>query len=148
MRPYLRYMDDMLLFANERQELTGWARAVEEQAWKLRLRLHAWEVRPTREGVNFLGFRILPNEVRVRRSSVNRARLNLKRAHEHDDPRFAERLRAVFAHWAHGDTFRLRTAVLRELGLLASAEMEPPEDFETERAFRPANEKDETERNR
>ncbi len=145
-RPYLRYMDDMLLFANDREELAGWARSLEEQAWKLHLRLHPWEVRPTREGVNFLGFRILPTEVRVRRTSVNRARANLKRAREANDTRFPDRLRAVFAHWAHGDTFRLRTQVLRDLGLLASAYEIHPIETEPERASRPATETEETER--
>jgi hypothetical protein len=125
-RAYLRTMDDMLLFGDDRETVAGWARAVEERAWRLRLRLHPWEVRPTRAGVSFLGFRILPHEVRVRRSSVKRAERLLARAHATGDPRFPDRLRAVFAHWEHGDTFRLRTEVLRKLGLLADPEVLEP----------------------
>jgi hypothetical protein len=37
----------------------------------LRVRLHPWRVRRTCEGVNFVGYRILPDHVRVRRSTVN-----------------------------------------------------------------------------
>jgi hypothetical protein len=59
---------------------------------------------------------------------VKRAERLLTRAHATGDPRFAERLRAVFAHWEHGDTFRLRTDVLRELGLLAEPAAEEREE--------------------
>ncbi|MBI4705672.1 MAG: RNA-directed DNA polymerase [Deltaproteobacteria bacterium] len=119
-RAYLRYMDDMLLFADEREPLAGWATELERAAERIRLRLHPWQVRPTRVGVTFLGFRILPDCTRVKRSSVARAVRKLEhRLAEADPDRFAASLRSVFAHWEHVDTYRLRTKVLRELGLLA-----------------------------
>ena len=73
---------DMLVFGDDRTTVEGWAKQLEVQASRLRLRLHPWEVRPTRAGVSFPGFRILPTEVRVRRSSVKPAerRLSRKRA--------------------------------------------------------------------
>jgi retron-type reverse transcriptase len=129
-RAYLRYMDDMLVFGDEASVVRSWAERIEERADRLRLRLHPWEVRPTRSGVNFLGFRILPTEVRVRRSSVRRAQRMLRRAVETKEASLPARLRAVFAHWEHADTYRLRTKVLSELGLLAGAER-MPRDAET-----------------
>jgi hypothetical protein len=121
---YLRYMDDMLLFADDRAKLSEWGHAIEEACWRQRLRLHPWQVTPVRSGVAFLGFVILPHQVRVRRTSVTRARRRLERlaALARDDPSatpaMLASLRSTFAHWSHGDTWRLREDTLRSLGLL------------------------------
>ncbi len=121
---YLRYMDDMLLFGDDCTQLSEWGHAIEEACWRQRLRLHRWQVVPTRQGITWLGFRILPEQVRVKRTSVVRAKKRLARllAEASADPakweRFMTSLRSTFAHWAHGDTWRLREQTLRELGLL------------------------------
>ena len=127
MRAYLRYMDDMLLFGDDRAALCEHARAVEEACWRQRLRLHPWQVRATREGVNFLGFRILPDHVRVRRTTVARAEQRLAlltagvRAGQIPQEALTQSLRSTFAHWAHADTWRLRERTLRRLGLFYDA---------------------------
>ena len=54
-RAYLRYMDDMLRFHDDRAALQRLGRTLEEACWSLRLRLHPWEVRPTHGGVSFVG---------------------------------------------------------------------------------------------
>jgi RNA-directed DNA polymerase len=123
-RPYLRYMDDMLLFDDDRPRLEDAAHSLEELAHGLRLRLHPWQVRPTREGVSFVGYRVLPDSVRVRRSTVARAekrlaeKLAAARADRNLWPAFFDSLRATFAHWDHADSWRLRERTLRRLGLL------------------------------
>jgi hypothetical protein len=125
---YLRCMDDMLLFGQDRAQLEERGGALEEACWKLRLRLHPWRVEPTRAGITWLGFRILPGQVRVKRTTVVRARKRLNRllaeaaAHPERWERFMASLRSTFAHWVHGDTWRLRTETLRELGLLPHGE--------------------------
>lgn len=127
-RPYLRYMDDMLLFGESRQHVEAAARQIEQRCWALRLRLHPWQVAPTRAGVAFVGFRILPNEIRVRRSTVRRAearlreRLDAARRDPRCWPMFFDSLRATFAHWAHADSWRLRSRTLARLGLAAEEE--------------------------
>ncbi len=123
-RAYLRYMDDMLLFHDDRDVLERTAERIEAECEAVRLRLHAWAVQPTRGGVGFVGYRIMPSHVRVRRSSVNRAvrRLRWQRrvcAGLRDDS-FRSGLRAIFSHWSHADSWRLRTKVLRRLDLLAT----------------------------
>ena len=71
-----------------------------------------------------MGFRVLPGEVRVKRTSVIRARKRLHRllAEAAASPeaweRFLASLRSTFAHWRHADSCRLREQTLRELGLL------------------------------
>jgi hypothetical protein len=127
---YLRYMDDMLLFSNDRVQLSDWGHAVEEACWRNRLRLHTWQVVPVRQGFTWLGFRILPGQVRVKRTSVNRARKRLQRllAEASASPEawecFMASLRSTFAHWEHADSWRLREKTLRELGLLHDEEEE------------------------
>ncbi len=123
-RAYLRYMDDLLLFGDDRATLERHARAVEDACWRQRLRLHPWQVRATREGVNFLGFRILDDHVRVRRTSVARAEKRLAalaravREGHLSEGAFAQSLRSTFAHWRHADTWRLRERTLKRLGKL------------------------------
>jgi hypothetical protein len=118
-------MDDLLLFDDDRARLHDRAAALDEACARLRLRLHPWQVKPTRGGLGYLGFRVLPGQVRVKRTSVNRAtaRLASKLAAARAEPAlwaaFLASLRSTFAHWAHADTFRLRAQVLAELGLLA-----------------------------
>ena len=123
------YMDDMLLFSDDRAQLSGWGDAIEQACWRQRLRLHPWQVMPTRQGITWLGFRILPDQVRVKRTSVVRAKKRLAHllAEACADParweRFMASLRSTFAHWAHGDTWRLRDQTLRELGLLSDDDL-------------------------
>lgn len=74
--------------------------------------------------MSFLGYRILPDYVRVRRTSVARAEARLARlalaVRRGELPReaLARSLLATFAHWDHADTYRLKTRTLRRLGLL------------------------------
>jgi len=123
LRGYLRYMDDMLLFHDDRRALEEVARRVEDACHGLRLRLHAWCVQPTAAGVGFVGYRVMPDHVRVRRTSVNRAlrrlRWQLRHVGDLGDEGVRAGLRAVFAHWRHAQSWRLRARTLRRLGLLA-----------------------------
>ncbi|MEO7730455.1 MAG: hypothetical protein ABIY55_05745 [Kofleriaceae bacterium] len=48
-------MDDMLLFHDDRRTLEGLVRAVEDARHEVRLRLHPWQVMPTRAGVGIVG---------------------------------------------------------------------------------------------
>jgi retron-type reverse transcriptase len=122
-RPYLRYMDDMLVFADERDEALRIAARLEEAAWALRLRLHPYGVHPTAGGVAFVGYRAMPDHVRVRRTSVARAERRLRERlaeaerGEREPSEVWASLRAVFGHWSHADTWRLKERLLRRIGL-------------------------------
>lgn len=123
-RAYMRYMDDLLLFDDDRGRLDELARTVEEACHGLRLRLHPWCVHPTAAGMSFVGYRVTPEQVRVRRSSVRRAEGTLKRAlrdagGDLSAPDFASARAAVFSHWDHADDWRLKERTLRRLGILA-----------------------------
>lgn len=125
---YLRYMDDLLVFGYDRAQVVDWAHQIEEACLTQRLRLHRWQVQPTAAGVSFVGYRILPDCVRVRATTVKRACARLKPlvANARKDPAAIEpllaSLRSTFAHWGHADTWQLRRKVLRELDLLEETE--------------------------
>jgi RNA-directed DNA polymerase len=125
-RGYLRYMDDMLLFDDDRGRLEDLAHRVEEACFGLRLRLHRWCVMPTAPGVGFVGYRLLPRIVRVKRSSVARAERRLRGMirHEGDHRAMMASLRSSMGHWSHADAWRLTSRVLSRLGLLYTPE--PP----------------------
>jgi len=117
---YVRYVDDFLLFADDKLLLHRWKRAVIDFAATLRLKLHEPEsvVFPVSTGIPFLGWRIYPDQRRLkRRNGVAFQR------------RFAHMLREVaagritwdqvhasvngwIAHVAHGDTWGLRRSLL------------------------------------
>lgn len=65
---YLRYVDDFLLFGNDKATLWGWKGKIEERLARLRLTVHpAAHPVPVTEGFSFLGFRIFPERRRLKR---------------------------------------------------------------------------------
>jgi hypothetical protein len=124
-RAYIRYCDDFLLFGDDKTQLHRWKDAVQAHLTGLRLNLN-WRrstVYPTRTGIPFLGFRIFPTHRRLRADNVRLARLRLRanrdayRANRLSAAKFRESLAAWIAHASHGDTYRLRRAMLREIVL-------------------------------
>lgn len=66
---YLRFVDDFLLFADNKRTMWAWKEAVRERLATLRLTLHEGpaQVRPTAEGIRFLGFVVYPSHRRLLR---------------------------------------------------------------------------------
>ena len=60
---YVRYVDDFLLFSNNKKELILWREKIIRELCKYRLTLHEnkCQSRPVTEGIPFLGFIIFPN---------------------------------------------------------------------------------------
>jgi hypothetical protein len=71
-RAYLRYCDDLLLFADDKATLHEWRAAVQERLATLRLTLHEnrAQVVPVETGLPFLGWRIYPERRRLKRRNV------------------------------------------------------------------------------
>jgi RNA-directed DNA polymerase len=126
-RPYLRYMDDLLIFDHDCKGLARLARNIENELLALRLRIHPYQPMRTSAGVTFVGYRILPDCVRVKRSTVARAERRLCKGKQDmacgmiDGRRFAASLEATFAHWSHASSWRLRHRTLARLGLLRTS---------------------------
>ena len=93
--------------------------AIEDYLATLRLKIHPVKSQlfETRYGANFVGFRILPDRVRVRNDNLRRSRRRLKQLQY--DYRYGQislkelvqRLQSWEAHLVHGDTYRLRRQI-------------------------------------
>ena len=120
---HVRYVDDVLLFADAAAVLCDWHARVVEFLAGLRLTIHHAQPqpRPVTEGVPFLGFHVFPDHRRLKRRKVvyTRRRLTALRdqvqVHARPLAAFAAALNSWQAHAAHGDTWRLRCALLRHL---------------------------------
>ncbi|HEY4691153.1 MAG TPA: reverse transcriptase domain-containing protein [Anaerolineae bacterium] len=125
---YLRYVDDFLLFSDNKRQLWAWKDAIHEFLIGLRLTLHerASTVYPATNGIPFLGFRVYPTHRRLKRRngvafarrlrtwSVSVARGEMRPEELH------RRVQGWVAHAEHGDTWGLRRALLhRPIGLPA-----------------------------
>ena len=120
---YLRYVDDFALFSSDRPFLVDARLAIEAYLIRLRLRLHPIKSQlfETRHGVNFVGFRILPDRIRVRNNNLQRSRRRCRQL-QHDYtagdlslPDLVQRLQSWEAHLLHGDTHRLRRRLFDQL---------------------------------
>ena len=119
LKHYLRYVDDFAAFSNDRQELADARVAMEEFLDTLRLKMHPIKSQlfETRHGANFVGFRVLPDRIRVRNDNLRRARKRmqqLQRDYEAGEITLnplVQRIRSWEAHLMHADTHRLRRKV-------------------------------------
>ncbi len=122
-KKYVRYLDDFALFSDDRSFLADARLAIEEYLVSLRLKLHQGKSQlfATQHGVNFLGFRILPDRIRVRTENLRRARRRLRRLqadYKHGKIAFKDVDRSIqswFAHLKHGDTWQLRQQIFASL---------------------------------
>ncbi|OLP18375.1 RNA-dependent DNA polymerase [Leptolyngbya sp. 'hensonii'] len=122
---YLRYVDDFSLFSDDRDFLSDCRSQIEAYLTTLRLKIHPIKSQliQTRHGGRFVGFRVLPDRIRVRNYNLQIGRRRLKqlqadyargRVSEHD---VAQSLQSWNAHLAHGDTWQLRQHIFKHLNL-------------------------------
>jgi hypothetical protein len=117
-KAYVRYVDDFLLFADDKATLHTWKKAIIQRLAAYRLTLHEPQVFPVATGIPFLGFRLFPTHTRLKRRRGIAFQRRLKRLFkgwaQGDIPR--SRLDAAAQSWsahaAWGDTYGLRRAVL------------------------------------
>ncbi len=116
-RYYLRYMDDFLLFENDRERLENFRVSI--QCFlrdELNLDLHPGksQIYPTSRGITFLGFRLFLNYRRVAGAGVRRFRKRLKvfrylvERGLIDEAKAAESVACWVAHSRYADTAALR----------------------------------------
>jgi hypothetical protein len=77
---YVRYVDDFLLFSDDKAQLREWRQAIRENLHEHRVRLNERKSRVyrVRDGVTFLGQRVWPGRRRLARANVARARRRLR----------------------------------------------------------------------
>ncbi|WNZ49187.1 RNA-directed DNA polymerase [Leptolyngbya boryana CZ1] len=122
-KQYLRYVDDFALFSDDRAFLEDARDAIADYLTTLRLKLHPIKSQlfETRHGANFVGFRILPDRIRVCNSNLRRSRprfRKLQQVYASGQISLADlvqRLQSWEAHLRHGDTYRLRQQIFSQL---------------------------------
>jgi retron-type reverse transcriptase len=115
-KKYLRYVDDFALFGDDRQQLADARLAIAAYLTTLRLKIHPIKSQlfETRYGANFVGFRILPDRIRVRNDNLRRARHRMKQLQQAyaegqlTSKSLMQHLQSWEAHLLHGDTQSLR----------------------------------------
>jgi retron-type reverse transcriptase len=119
-RGYVRYVDDLLLFADDKAALHEWRVALSKFAASLRQKFHESraQVFPVTTGIPFLGWRIYPDHRRLKRRNgvaFQRHLAGLLREYSEGQitlEKVGESVNGWLAHAAHGDTWGLRRALL------------------------------------
>ena len=122
-RAYVRYMDDVLLFADDRETLRRWRAALAHELIRLRLALHPTKchVMSTAGGVPFLGFRVMPGRRLLLRSGVRRFVRRTRRqmraveAGQLEPAALTRSVRGWVAHAAFAESLGLRRAIFPRL---------------------------------
>jgi hypothetical protein len=118
-RAYVRYCDDLLLFAHDKATLHEWRRDIIAQAATLRLKLHEGraQVVPVETGLPFLGWRVFPYRRRLKRRNVIAftRRFRQQRSRYAAGTCTAKELNASLQGWIgharHGNTHALRRSL-------------------------------------
>ncbi|HEY85775.1 MAG TPA: RNA-dependent DNA polymerase [Chloroflexi bacterium] len=120
---YVRYVDDFLLFANDKAALRQWQTEIIAFLQSLRLTLHENRAypRPVQQGLTFLGFVVFPDYRRLKREKGIQYRRHLKtlfsnrRQGQIEQEQFQASLMSWIGHVQHGDTWGLRQRMFGEL---------------------------------
>ncbi len=118
---YLRYVDDFLLFSDDKNELMQWRDALIKRLERFRLTLHNGSAHPhpVTNGIPFLGFIVFPDYRRLKPRKGYAFRRKIKHLIKTSD---AQTMRASLQGWLNhvrfADTYHLRQNMLREWGLL------------------------------
>ncbi|MEJ1374698.1 MAG: reverse transcriptase domain-containing protein [Candidatus Sedimenticola sp. (ex Thyasira tokunagai)] len=115
---YVRYVDDLLLFADDKAQLWEWRQRLVERLSRYRLVFHSGShPRPVNEGFGFLGFMLFPERRRVKKRKgfqYQRKLVDLVSGYQQGSVTGEELLDSVMAwnnHLSYGNTVGLRKAV-------------------------------------
>ncbi len=118
-RCYLRYVDDFSLFSNDRTFISEARSAIEDYLTTLRVKIHPIKSQlfETRLGANFVGFRVLPDRIRVRNDNLQRSRHRLRALQsayadgEIDLQALNLSIQSWVAHLDHANSWRLQQSI-------------------------------------
>ncbi len=120
---YVRYVDDFVLFHDDRDQLEEWRRRLARFLEGRRLRLHPRKtmIQSASEPAKFLGFVLLPGgRRRLPEDNVRRFRNRLRGLRDRwrrgtvDEDEVRRRVQSWIAHADHADTWRLRQTIFRD----------------------------------
>lgn len=120
---YIRYMDDMVLFSNDKQELWKHLKRIESYLNNLRLVLKDKSIllQPVSKGTLYLGYRIFPTHILVRKDTVYRYtrkfknKLKAYKRGELSKEKLIQSWNAWQGHIAHADNYNLQKLILKKV---------------------------------
>ncbi len=122
---YVRYVDDFVLFGNDKHALYEWKQAIIHELGRLRLTIHESEAQvvPVAQGIPWLGFVTYPTHRLLKRRKMlyfSRKFGKLVFQYQHGSLSFADlssHVQGWVAHASFGDTWRLRKFMFRRYPL-------------------------------
>ncbi|GHT84316.1 hypothetical protein FACS18947_1600 [Bacteroidia bacterium] len=121
---YVRYMDDMLLWSNDKTELLEKGILFERFITQnLQLSLKPFVMNKTEHGLPALGFLLYPNQIRLNRRSKKRFVSKLTNyttlldTNSISDKQFAQRTLSLYGFISHANSKGFSTHILQNLGL-------------------------------
>ncbi|MCP4363436.1 MAG: RNA-dependent DNA polymerase [Chloroflexi bacterium] len=122
-KAYLRYVDDVLLFAPNKATLHGWQREISQFLQTLRLIIHPRKSRvyPIHCGIPFLGFTTFPTHRKLQRQNgVNFMRRFKRQIAAYAGGRISRQqldaaIQGWIAHAQQGNTYRLRGSIFWQM---------------------------------
>jgi len=136
---YLRYVDDFLILGADKKELWQvFSQITVFLRKRLKLELHPRKVClfPINKGVDFVGYVVFPDHIRLRSKNVRRFKKRLKKLQKGlaagtvDQQHFQSSISSWVGHALHADTFRLRKTLFASPSLQAFS---PTPQLETKR---------------
>lgn len=120
-RWYIRYVDDFVIFSDDKQWLDEVRQRCREYLATLRLKMHPRKSTISRvaDGTRFLGFRVFPDHRLLVRENTTRVRRRLRRMQAEyargalSGKEIRQRLMSWIGHARHADSYRLRTRLLQ-----------------------------------
>jgi retron-type reverse transcriptase len=121
-KAYVRYVDDFLLFTDNKTTLWHWKSMVEQRLANFRITIHpGTHPRPVREGFPFLGFLVFPEKRRLKpckRYTYQRKTTVFVRAYNRGEmtlSNLSASLQGWINHARYGNTVGLRKAMLGKI---------------------------------
>ena len=116
---YLRYVDDLTLLADSKQQLHGWQREIGQQLESIRLLAHPFKsnIIPTGSGIDLLGYFVKPWRIRLRNDNGHRFGRRLRqfaqqyRTGDMVWTDFNPSVQSWIGHAKHADTLSLRKLI-------------------------------------
>jgi hypothetical protein len=132
---YIRYMDDVIILCNSKEQLREWKDRIEEFLLsELELDLNRKTcIRPISQGIEFVGYRIWPTHVVLRKRTTLHIKRSLKKVQKqyHDyeitmEDAFAS-LQSYLGMFCHCDSHSLQEKILEEFVLTHGDRISPYE---------------------
>ena len=120
-RHYIRYMDDFVVFTDDRSGIRGLldrVRAYLNDELGLKVKENGVVINTSMHGLGFLGVRIFPSTLRLHRKNLSRCLRKIRlREHEYsrgqiDEERLVRSVSSIVAHMSQFNTLKLRRKVM------------------------------------